>query len=357
MSSRLFWIAAPRAAVRRRVSSSRAAGFTLVELLVVITIIGILIGLLLPAVQMAREAARRTQCSNNLKQLGLGALHHVEKHGHFPSGGWGWYWVGDPDRGFTRKQPGGWLYNVLPFIDQEALHQLGAGKPDPHKKYDAFRVLSTPLTLMNCPSRRKSLAYRGGGVAKNAQIPSGMQNLNARADYAACNGDYGAVEFCAGPPDIDTGDSWPDCHYPVASGETACGNCWPATVFLSGHRGPSFQRSEVKPAHMIDGLSNTILFGEKYLMPDNYETGSDGADNESMYSGYNNDNFRQTNAPPKQDRPGLSNTINFGSAHPGSCGFMFCDGSMRPINYTVDPTTFRAMGTRNNREPIDESKL
>ncbi len=106
----------------------KVQAFTLVELLVVITIIGILISLLLPAVQSAREAARRLQCSNNLKQFGLAALNHEEANGFLPSSGWGWTWVGDPDRGFGARQPGGWIYNLLPYLEQETLHSLGAGK-------------------------------------------------------------------------------------------------------------------------------------------------------------------------------------------------------------------------------------
>ncbi len=121
----------------------------------VITIIGILIALLLPAVQAAREAARRMQCKNHLKQLALGCLNHEETHGFFPTGGWGCMWRPDPDRGFGLRQPGGWAFSILPYIEQSALHDLGAGCSDSEKRQIYFPQRSaTPLEILSCPSRR-----------------------------------------------------------------------------------------------------------------------------------------------------------------------------------------------------------
>src|ERR1700678_1513849 len=97
---------------------ARTCGFTLVELLVVITIIGILVSLLLPAVQSAREQARMVECRNHVKQLGLGMLAHEAAMGYLPTGGWGFAWTGDPDCGTGLRQPGGWAYCILPYIDQ-----------------------------------------------------------------------------------------------------------------------------------------------------------------------------------------------------------------------------------------------
>ena len=105
----------------------RQHAFTLVELLVVIAIIGILIGLLLPAVQHARESGRIAQCANNLKQIGVALQHHESEHGTFPTGGWGWGWIGDPDRGTGLAQPGGWIYNILGYLEMQNLHDMGMG--------------------------------------------------------------------------------------------------------------------------------------------------------------------------------------------------------------------------------------
>ncbi len=104
----------------------RNSAFTLVELLVVISIIGVLMSLLLPAVQAAREAGRRAQCLNNLKQLGLAVQQHLTQTKRFPTGGWGPRWVGDPTQGNTSKQPGGWVFNILPYVEGDTLHDYGA---------------------------------------------------------------------------------------------------------------------------------------------------------------------------------------------------------------------------------------
>ena len=108
------------------IRNKRTRGFTLVELLVVIAIIGILVALLLPAVQAAREAARRSQCQNNLKQLSVAVLNYENTHKTLPSGGWGWHWMGDPDGGYGKDQPGSWLYSILPYLEEANVRTIAA---------------------------------------------------------------------------------------------------------------------------------------------------------------------------------------------------------------------------------------
>ena len=87
----------------------------------------IMIGMLLPAVQNAREAARRTQCLNHVRQMSLAWLNHESAHSFYPSSGWGWRWQGDPDLGYGESQPGGWAYDILDYLEEGAIRSLGKG--------------------------------------------------------------------------------------------------------------------------------------------------------------------------------------------------------------------------------------
>ena len=299
----------------------------------------------------------------------MGCLHHVEHQGFFPSGGWGWGWVGDPDRGFHKEQLGGWVYNILPYVDEDAIHQLGFGLGLTSSAMTAksqlnVTMIQTPLLFMNCPGRRRAITYAHSGSYGNV---TGSVGLVARSDYAVCTGDMLWDEWCSAsapgsPPSSSTPEAWANCP-PGDPGGYTCTVCWRNPV---DYDGICFQRSEVKAAQVLDGLNQTILAGEKYLNPDNYYTGADAADNENMYVGYDNDLYRtayynrgaadsSTNGrPPMQDTPGFADGMRFGSAHFMSCNFVFCDGHVKSILYLVDPLVFANLCSRNDQNPIDE---
>jgi prepilin-type N-terminal cleavage/methylation domain-containing protein/prepilin-type processing-associated H-X9-DG protein len=331
---------------RGAIYSAPRRAFTLVELLVVIAIIGILIALLLPAIQAAREAARRMQCSNNLKEIGLAVHTHLDTQNFFPTGGWAYGWVGDPDRGYDKRQPGGWCYNILPGLEQRGLHDLTKGLTGTQKMDLATKMAGTPLSVYNCPSRRASIMYpntwNGTDVAVNASpIASGATAI-ARGDYAACAGHYVFPIYQRGPSSLAATSTYGYVNISTPPNELT---------------GVSYRHSQTKIREVVDGTSQTIYAGEKYLNPDDYYTGDDGADNESLYSGFNNDQSRFSEASPLRDRAGVTIYNYFGSPHPTTCNFVFCDGSVHAISYAVEAATFKNLGNRKDRVPIDNSKL
>jgi prepilin-type processing-associated H-X9-DG protein len=357
-----------------------------VELLVVITIIGILIALLLPAVQAAREAARQTQCKNNLKQLALGCLNHENVTKRLPTNGWGFAWMGDADLGNDWRQPGGWIYNVLPYIEQQALHDMGAGIPrdddeNNPRLWANLRRAFVALSGLYCPTRRKAALYPwpfsgdgdsefSGGGHPQVNCPPLRPNIKndrvGRSDYAVNGGDIytspgrgvagsglptwpTAVNNEGGPQsicdvfDISTEQMMPDARREFAG-------------VAARATGVAYCGSMITIADVSDGASNTYLVGEKFLDPGEYETGIGAADNECAYIGDNEDIARWTYLPPCQDT-GNGGYRGFGSAHSNGFQMAFCDGSVHMINYSIDPPVHGYLGNRKDGKAIDGRKL
>lgn len=361
----------------------RCTAFTLVELLVVIAIIGVLVALLLPAVQAAREAARRAQCKNNIKNIALGCLLHVDSHGFLPSGGWGRKWSADPNQGYGQNQPGSWAYNILTYIEEPALHDMGKGLASGSTAYqNALTVLNqTPVSIFYCPSRRPPRAYIANWSPTSTE-QSFLTNLSrttgvAKTDYAMNSG---------ASRQWDTFDAW---FEPASYAEAETGK-WSvtsicdksksgSTLFSENYAhcqtGVSYYRSQVKLSMITDGTSSTYLVGEKYLWPDGYENPEFGAglnlgENQGVYSGMEWDNHRVAYMPsgtqyppsggststsaeyyqPRQDTPGYDNNAAFGSAHPGGLNMSFCDGSVQTVSYDIDGTVHRYLAMRFDGE-------
>ena len=316
--------------------------FTLVELLVVIAIIGILVSLLLPAVQSAREAARRIQCSNQLKQLGLACHMHVDAHGFLPSGGWGWAWVGDPDQGVGRGQPGGWAYSLMPYIELQTTYSIGAGLSSEQKKVQNAKFFNAVIPGFNCPSRRGTELYPCSATFYNAQ----HNGLATKLDYAACAGDHAYSGSERGPLTIEAAAE----HQWRHSGHLGVGIV---------HNGSIFQRSEIALADLIDGTSKTYLIGEKLMNPDRVRAGSDSNDDQINITGFDQDTHCFVALGdtvvwvPRRDTPGMMRAGTFGGPHVSGCLFVFGDGSVRPVSYSIDEFTHHRLGVRDDEEIID----
>ena len=314
----------------------RKFAITLVELLVTISIIGVLIGLLLPAVQSAREFARRTHCTNQVRQLALAVLSFESAYKHLPSGGWGIQWAGLPDRGVGPGQPGGWIYQSLPFLEQSALHDLGGREP--FQAIFNTKRLETPLQLLHCPTRRSPVTF-----ANNRPWTPHYHSetrMVARNDYAM-NGGSIPVRYGPGPTSLEGAEmfSWPD---------------------MRENTGLCFQRSKIRIGEITDGCTSTFLLGEKHVPRSAYFSGADFGDNESAYSGDDRDLIRYTGSANRAGFEPLSDWksrtgdafdvegFNFGSAH--SSGFMMAmaDGSVHSISYQIDYLVYSHLGNRKD---------
>jgi prepilin-type N-terminal cleavage/methylation domain-containing protein len=285
----------------KRAKSGRY-GFTLVELLVVIAIIGILVALLLPAIQAAREAARRSQCLNNLKQIGVAYHNYHDTHHAFPFCGDNCINPADPDAN-TSAGAGNihcfsWTFHILPFAEQQAMYDLGL---DP-AYYSTLQA--TPVKSYYCPSRRSVKLYKS----------------RAKCDYAVSRGSGSNGISIQGPPNLGFND-------------------------------------------VLDGTSNTLLASEGRVHYAYILGGGCCSDNEDAYtSGANDDVVRMGTRPPEPDPsettvPDSSVDGQFGSLHPAGVGAVLVDGSVRVVSYDVNATLFLYFSIRNDREALDASKL
>jgi prepilin-type N-terminal cleavage/methylation domain-containing protein/prepilin-type processing-associated H-X9-DG protein len=379
--SEMFVVKAVSIASGARRASRRA--FTLVELLVVIAIIGVLVALLLPAVQAAREAARRSQCANNMKQIGLAAINHESAHKFLPSGGWNYDWTADPNRGYGASQPGSWMYNLLSFMELQNLRQLGSGATvnSAAMANALISLYTTPVPAFRCPSRGgPAVAPATWGTIKNETTG---QLLNTAKTTGVIHGDYAAS---SGDATYFDGQIWMSglTNYAAVDAKTnwpAFNICEKGTGFpywLNCQSGVMYFRSETAMKELSDGSSNTYLAGEKYLSPEEVNGASSTTDpswgygsNQSAYVGYEWDNQRVTWNPvmmpkssptddvdesyqPRQDRTGYKSELPFGSAHAGGFYMVFCDGSVRSMNYDIDSLVHRNLSNRNDGNPVSE---
>ena len=303
------------------------AAFTIVELLVVIAIISLLIAITLPAIQSAREASSRAQCQNHLRQILVAATNFEATYHHYPANGWGFGWMSDPNRGVGKRQPGGWIYQLLPFLERSDLAIAGKGETDSALTATLAKISTTSVAVFKCSSRSSEPVGPSTAVFLYANMVN--PSSAAKTDYAINEGDY-ITNTPAGPSSLIIGDStsflWTD---------------------VTKATGVSFLREGVRTADVTDGLSNTYFCGEKNVSKRGYATAEDAGHDQTMFSGVDLDNARWTIEPPIGDREAII-VRRFGSAHSTGCFMARCDGSVSLISYSIDQQVHRTTGNRSD---------
>lgn len=335
------------------VSGQRRAGFTIIELLVVMAIIAVLVAISVPAVQQAREAARSTQCRNNLKQIGMATGQFEAAYGAYPPA----RFQPRPNEPNPQHQCGGeeptWLVRIMPFLDAENLH-------DQWTLSDTFRshtddVRDAGLSMFVCPTRRSLTNAVGrrlfsvAGSTTTITLPCGCpitvttggtdeEVTGAVGDYAGNHGDL-SPGASGSPEDLWFGGNGTGV---IISSRAVCrqGN-------------PMDWLDRIRVEDVDDGTSNTFLAGELHV-----PTGRLGEfpENPPMYDGDYFGAASRIGGPTMPISTGGQDTsasaLAFGSWHDGVCHFVFCDGSVRAINSRISTRTLGYLCNRHDRIPI-----
>jgi prepilin-type N-terminal cleavage/methylation domain-containing protein/prepilin-type processing-associated H-X9-DG protein len=314
----------------------RRGGFTLVELLVVIAILGMLVALLLPAMQSARESARRASCANNLKQFATACHSHLSAMGHYPTGGWNSSWTGDPNLGVDWRQPGGWAYTLLPFMEET-------------NTYNASDRNSLPVPAFACPTRRSSPIGPGSVVMtdyagnRGAWASTPAPPLTTSTDRDTTFGSPGGVTI----PLTQDGAATAANSLNVAQATFTSGSAATGGIIFIG--------SALPPARIRDGATNTYLFAEKYVPQAFYTSGGTGYVN-AAYVGDSADTLRGGHRLPLSDATAWASNNrgqgSFGGPHSGGFNAAFCDGSVRSIDFSIDAQTHFLLSAREDRLPV-----
>lgn len=303
-------------------------GYTVTEFVVVVVVIAVVVGLLLPAVLSSKETARRMQCQNNLRRLAFGCWNHEQAIGHLPTGGWGVAWTGDADLGLGRSQPGGWLYNIMPFVESSPLHDMGSTLAPTQKNAAHLLRLGSPWPCYYCPTRRPPTAYpwTNSWSIVNAGLPTSV----GRNDYAANGGDVYTSPgdplpplWKSAPPSEEAGPA-SLAEGGVNGSTTQAANAKKTFDAIdNAASGVIFCGSMVKLTQVTDGCSLTYLLGEKYINPDAYYNGADPGDDAAALVGDNENVARWTFLPPLRDTAGCAARWRFGMLIPTASRWPF----------------------------------